>query len=68
MSNDLDSVLLTETWLTPSDADARAELTPDGYKQRDNRDRPAELVVGLVVLSRVVISFANWKTRFIWLC
>ena len=59
VSNDIDSVLLTENWLTSSDADERAELTPDGYHQKDIRDRPAELVVGFVVLSSVIISFCQ---------
>ena len=36
VSNDIDSVLLTETWLTSSDAVKHAEVTHDGYKLKDN--------------------------------
>ena len=36
VSNDIDIVLLTETWLTSNDAIKRAEVTPYGYKLKDN--------------------------------
>ena len=47
VSNNIDIVLLTETWLTSSDAVKRADVIPDGIRMTI-RGRPAELAVGLV--------------------
>ena len=50
VSNDINTVLLTETRLTYSDAGKRADVTPDGYKLKANLRPPDRTGGGVGIL------------------
>ena len=55
VTNDIDVVLMTGTWLTSGDAVKRAELKPDGYDLKDNPRSSGRIGGGIVILFKTGI-------------